>query len=90
MSAGMPVSRSTVRAALAVGATANTALPWACRSSAVAVSMRVLPAPAGPTTSTSRSRPATAAAAAACNGSRPSRSIVVMVSVGRRGRPWPR
>ena len=77
MSAGMPVSRSTVRAALAVGVTANTARPCAWRSAAAAVSILVLPAPAGPTTSTSRSPPATAAAAAACNGSRPSPMIVV-------------
>src|SRR5215218_4872187 len=72
----MSVSRSTVRAALAVGAAANTARPLACRSWPAVVSMRVLPAPAGPTTNTSRSSPATAAAALACNGSRPSRSTV--------------
>ena len=80
VSARMPVSRSSVRAAFAVGATANTTRPCAWRSSAAAVSMRVLPAPAGPTTSTSRSSPATAAAASACNGSRPS-----SVDRGRRG-----
>ena len=77
MSAVMAVSRSIVRAAFAVGATANTTRPCAWRSSAAAVNVRVLPAPAGPTTTTSRSSPATAAAAATCNGSRPSSFTVV-------------
>ena len=55
----IPVSRSRLRAALAVGANPNTCRPWSCRSLPAAVSMRVLPAPAGPTTNTSRSSPAT-------------------------------
>ena len=73
----IPVSRSRVRAAFAVGATPKTSRPCWCRSSEAAVSMRVLPAPAGPTTSTSRLFPATAAAASACSTSRPVRSTLL-------------
>ena len=77
VSAGMPVSRSRTRAALAVGATPNTSRPCPARSVTAARSIVVLPAPAGPTTTTNRSQPATAAAASACSTSSPSRVTVV-------------
>ena len=73
----IPVSRSSTRAAFAVGATPNTARPCSCRSATAAASMRVLPAPAGPTTRTRRSSPATEAAASACSTSSPSPFTVV-------------
>ena len=63
MSHGISVSRSNVRATLAVGDTPNTNRPSACRSSTAARSIVVFPVPAGPTISVSGSVPATAAAA---------------------------
>ncbi len=70
MSAGMAVSSWRTLAALAVGATPNTARLARLRSSAAARRVVVLPVPAGPTTRTRRSWPATAVAASAWRTSR--------------------
>ena len=67
MSAATPVSRVRTSAAVAEGATPNTARPSARSWSTAGVRAVVFPVPAGPTTNTRSSQPATAAAASACN-----------------------
>ena len=68
VSAATPVSTVRTSAAVAEGATPNTARPSARSCSTAGVRAVVLPVPAGPTISTRSSQPATAAAASACTG----------------------
>ena len=71
VSAATPVSLASTRAAVAVGATANTGRPAAARASTAGRRAVVLPVPAGPTTTTSGALPATAWAAACWARSNP-------------------